>query len=341
MVSPSETLEGILARQGLFPSLVLGMIGSYWSTLQVSEGILPVSLGGKAYLLVNFPLALGRMVLVVLLIHLASRIVVPRKGRWGDLLVLWGYTQVPTIGLTVLALAFLAMTPAVAGTDLASLWLLLAVGAALFLSLWGLILKLQAVRVCYQVEGKRLMMVITLALLFYGAFALLERAFLAERGLVPQKALHAMEPITSPLVLGRRHLSLPFDTLTYHLRSPKRGEVVGFTLPGREGLFPPVPGFWVRSLGRVIGLPGEKVEVREGRVFLNDQPLAEPYLVGPLVLTTPPITIPPDHFFILGDNRGVPLEEYGGGVIPGGRIRGRLTEVGRMKWHLTLGKWPW
>lgn len=341
MVNPSEVLEGILTRQGLWLSLVLGTMGYYRATLQLSETILPVSLGGKAYFLVNFPLALGRMALVVLLIHLASRIIVGRKGQWRDLLSLWGYTQLPAIALTVLAVVFFALTPVASRTDLGNAWLLFSAGIALFLSLWGLILKLQALKVCYAVDGRRLVMVIALALLFYGSFALLERAFLDEGGLVPQKALHAMEPTPSPLMPGRRNLSLPFDTLTYHVKSPKRQEVVGFVHPGREGLFLLTPGFRMRFLGRIVGLPGEKVEVKEGRVYINDRPLAEPYLIGPLTLDLPPVKVPPDHFFILGDHRGIPLEEYGGGIVPRQRIRGRLTDVGRMKWRLAMGRWQW
>jgi hypothetical protein len=43
----------------------------------------------------------------------------------------------------------------------------------------------------------------------------------------------------------------------------------------------------------------------------------------------------------LGDDRSLPPPEYGGGVIPQQRIRGRLTDVGRMKWRFLVGQWQW
>lgn len=341
MVNPSEVLEGILARQSLALSLALGMISYYWRTLQISEVILPSSLGGWASFLLNFPLALGWMALIVLLIHLAARMVGPGKGRWGDLLSLWGYTQLPAIVLIGLGAAFFATAPMAPWVELGIAWLIPIVGLVLVLSLWGLILKIQALKVCYDVHGKRLLSVIGLAVLLYGSVAWLEMTFLDEQGLVPQQAFHAMEPSISPVRLGRKNISLPFERLTYRLRSPRRQEIVGFVLPGREGLLPFTPGFRVRYLGRIAGLPGEKVEVREGRVLINDQPLAEPYLVGRPAIDVPPTRVPSGHFFILGDNRSLPPAAYGGGIVPEGRIRGRMTNVGRMKWQLMVGNWPW
>ena len=61
-------------------------------------------------------------------------------------------------------------------------------------------------------------------------------------------------------------------------------------------------GFRLRFLGRIVGLPGETVEVRHGRVFLNDRELIEPYLKGSLTLNMPSIKLPAGHFLILGDD---------------------------------------
>lgn len=169
VVNPSEALEGILARRGLGLSLTLGVVGYYWRTLQISEAIFPPSLGGRAYFLLNFPLALGWTALIVFLIHLAYRMVGRGKGRWGDLLLLWGYTQLPFITLTALATAFLLLAPPTLSIDLGIAWALFGLGVVLLLSLWNLILKFQAIKVCYDLSGKRLWAVIALSLLFYGA----------------------------------------------------------------------------------------------------------------------------------------------------------------------------
>ncbi len=54
---------------------------------------------------------------------------------------------------------------------------------------------------------------------------------------------------------------------------------------------------------RVIGLPGDLVEIRDGQVFLNGDPLYEPYLDDRTTGTYGPTTVPPLHIFVLGDNR--------------------------------------
>lgn len=341
VVNPSEALEGILARRGLGLSLALGTVGYYWRTLQISEAVFPPSLGGRAYFLLNFPLALGWTALIVSLIHLAYRMVGRGKGRWGDLLSLWGYTQLPLITLIVLAAAFLLLAPPIPSIDLGIAWVLFGLGVVLLLSLWNLILKFQAIKVCYDLSGKRLWAVIALALLFYGALSWAETTFVSERGLVPQKALRAMEPAVVPFTPGRRQVLLPFEKLTYLLRGPEKGEIVGFVPSKQEGLSPFTLGSRVRSIGRVVGMPGEVVELRKGRLALNGRLQNEPYLTKSGNVDFPPTEVPPGHFFIVGDNREVPLEEYGGGIVPERRIRGRMTDVGRIKWGFLLGKWRW
>ena len=338
---PSEALEGILARRGFVVSLLLGGLGYYWSTLQISELLTPSPPGEGAYYLVNFPVALGRMVVTVTLIHLACRLVVRRSGGWWALLSIWGYAQVPAIALSTLAVSSFASAPPVGRAEVWILWLLLVVGLALLLSLWGLILRLQTIRICYHVEGRPLVACIALALAFSGACAWLEKMLLDDRGLVPSTALHAMGADTSSVSLGRKNLALPFDILTYRLRRPARGEVVGLLPSGRDGGFPLVQSFWPRSVGRIVGLPGEKVEVQDGHLLVDDRPVSEPYRRGPLAISVPPATVPAEHFFVLGDNRGVGVETYGGGIVPQGVIRGRLTNVGRLKWWLAVGTWLW
>ena len=340
-IHPTEILEEILTEHRFIPSLALGMISYYWSTLQISEILLPPAMGGRAYFLVNFPVSIGRMALTVLLVHLACRLVVRTGEKWWDLLTVWGYTQLPGIVLTALAGVFLATVSVSSETEVGILWMLIIAGIAFFLALWGLILKLQALKVCYGLNGKRLLGVIVLALMLSGSVAWVERSFLAERGFVPPRALAAMALNAGLSPAGRRNFPLPFDTLTYHIRSPRRGEIVGLLPPGREGLMALMPVLRLRFLGRIVGLPGETVEVRQGRVFIDTQQLSEPYLRGTLAIDMPPTKLSAGHFFILGDDRSLPPADYGGGVVPRQRIHGRLTDVGRMKWRLLVNQWQW
>ncbi len=341
VVRPAEILAEILTEHRFIPSLALGMASYYWSTLQISEILLPPAIGGRAYFLVNFPVSMGRMALTVVLIHLACQLIRRTGEKWWDLLTVWGYTQLPGIVLTMLAGVFLATVSVTSETEVGIAWLLIIAGIAFFLSLWGLILKLQALEVCYGLDGRRLLGAIMLALTLSGSLAWVERSFLAERGFVPPRALDAMALNARLWPVGRRNFALPFDTLAYHLRSPRRGEIVGFLPPGRQGPVALVPGFWLRFLGRIVGLPGETVEVRQGRVFIDAQELSEPYLNGALAINLPPTKLPAGQFFILGDDRSLPPADYGGGIVPQQRIRGRLTDVGRMKWRLLANQWQW
>ncbi len=114
-----------------------------------------------------------------------------------------------------------------------------------------------------------------------------------------------------------------------------RGIVVVYEMPKTERTL---------SVKRVIGLPGETVEIRSRRVFINGQPLAEPYAFiawvplepysgSPVPETTlrrrddlPPLVIPEDAFFLLGDNRDSSWDSRFHGAVPRSSIRGRVVD---------------
>ena len=341
ITNPRDTLEGILARQTLILSMVLGAAGYYWRTLQISELLFAPAGGMVAFLAANCLIALGWMLLLVFLIHLACRLVGHKKGRWRDLFLVWGYTQVPTITVTVVTVAFFALVPRMWERSFEIAWGAPALAVTLLLSLWGLILKLQAIKISYDLSGWRLIQTIVVALVLYGIVASVEFIFLAERALVPENALRAMTPTVDPLRWRQNYVSLPFDKLTYRMRSARRGEIVGFVPPGRTGFPAEIRGDRVRFIGRVVGMPGDEVEVRKGRVYLNGRPYDEPYRVGEIDGDIAPTQVLAGHYFILGDNRGIPPEEYHGGLISEATLRGRLTDVGRTKWELLIGKGRW
>jgi signal peptidase I len=343
IVRPAEVFEGILARHQLPLSLSLGTLSYYVHTLQISELLLPRRVGGSGYLLLNLPIALGRMLLTVCLIHLAAGIVARGVGRWRDLLTLWGYVQLPHIGLTILAVVLFATTPRATNMDEDILRIGLLGGIVLALFLWGLILKLQALKTCYQIHGGRLLAVIVGALVLIGIVGGLEGKFLYERGFVSQPSLTAMGPRTITDAIGRKNLVLPFDTLTYHLRDPAPGEIVGFIFQGQGEWRRWITDWRRRSVGRIVGVAGDAVEVRHGQLFINGQADSEPYRHGAMAtgLDLSLTIVPSGHVFILGDHRAIPLDSYGGGVVPRRAVRGRLTDIGRLKWRLVVGTWLW
>jgi signal peptidase I len=307
----------------------------------VSELLLAPVLGVGAAFALNCLVAVGWMALLVSLVHLACRVTRHDRGHWTDLFVLWGYTQVPAVILAVLTVAFLGLVPPAWRAELGVAWAALAVAVAVLLSLWGMILKLQAIRISYDLSGQKLLRVIVLAFALYGVVAWAEVAFVADRGLVPFRAVRAMAPAVQPFHVRWRAVSLPFDKLTYHLRQPARGEIVGFAPPESRERRPAIFGPRVRFVGRVVGMPGDEVEIRGGQVYLAGRPYGEPYRLGGADRHVAPTKVPPGFYFVLGDNRDVPLAAYHGGLVAEARLRGRLTDVGRLKWEFLLGKGIW
>lgn len=104
-----------------------------------------------------------------------------------------------------------------------------------------------------------------------------------------------------------------FDT--WELDAWKRGEVIVFQ--------PPEDGNSIPFIKRVIGLPGETVEVKNGRVYINGQALTEPYTAEPPGYTMAAITVPADHYFVLGDNRNNANDSHTGWTVPGENILGK------------------
>ena len=107
------------------------------------------------------------------------------------------------------------------------------------------------------------------------------------------------------------------NKLSYDLHGVHRGDIVVFESPKGEGQIKDL-------IKRVIGLPGERVEARDGKILINGQPIDESYL-GPGITTGPlePQTVPPGHYFVMGDNRGNSKDSRFFGPIPKSLIVGR------------------
>ena len=100
------------------------------------------------------------------------------------------------------------------------------------------------------------------------------------------------------------------NKLAYDLEGPERGDIVLFRSP--DGGEDPL-------IKRVVGLPGDEVAVRHDRLFVNGEPQREPYvndeyrkLQGPYG----PRTVPEDHVFVMGDNRGNSQDSRVFGPVP-------------------------
>ena len=90
----------------------------------------------------------------------------------------------------------------------------------------------------------------------------------------------------------------------------KRGDVVAFWFPDKPS---------VTYFKRLVGMPGETVEIREGAVFINGRRLDEPYLDATLNRasdTLRPVYVKPHYYYVLGDNRDNSSDSRHWGLVP-------------------------
>jgi signal peptidase I len=113
------------------------------------------------------------------------------------------------------------------------------------------------------------------------------------------------------------------NQLAYFFHEPQRGDVVGIIGPhleeGRKIFH--TPG--VMYLKRVVGLPGETISFSGGTLFVNGQPLAEPYLKNPCDWTVAAVSNEPGQYYVVGDNRSMPPQDHSHGRIERGQIIGK------------------
>lgn len=105
----------------------------------------------------------------------------------------------------------------------------------------------------------------------------------------------------------------------YHLRDPQRGDIVVFSHPLFRDL----------TVKRVIGLPGELVEERDGKIYVNHRALDEPYLAqsastAAYSLSNTQWRVPPRCYFVMGDNRAVSTDSRSFGPVPREDIIGEV-----------------
>ncbi|MGD1938759.1 MAG: signal peptidase I [Cyanophyceae cyanobacterium] len=176
------------------------------------------------------------------------------------------------------------------------------------------------------------------------------RTYIAEARYIPSESMLPTLEVNDRLIV---------EKLGYRFSSPKRGDVVVFEptdeLRDRD--------FKDAMIKRVIGLPGERVQLRDGRIFINGRPLTEAYIGDERHLTqsmvagkkagrnilpltfdsgeqrtevnvcgldekpflTGPIVVPENSYLVLGDNRNRSYDSRCWGVVPGDRIIGQAV----------------
>jgi signal peptidase I len=164
------------------------------------------------------------------------------------------------------------------------------------------------------------------------AAALLVAFFVLDRTFLLVSVTASGEPSNAPTIACGTHVLA--EGVTYHIRDPRRGEMVAFHASGTaDG--PITPDAHARQLTvvrRVVGVPGDQVLGRAGRVYVNGVKIDD-------IATAPfkRVDLGSDEYFVLGDNRSASQDSRAFGPVPRNAIFGRvfmaywpLSDFGRL-----------
>jgi signal peptidase I len=140
------------------------------------------------------------------------------------------------------------------------------------------------------------------------------RHFVAEARYIPSESMLPTLEVNDRLIV---------EKVSYHFNDPQRGDIVVFWPNDR--LKQENPSLKDAFIKRVIGLPGDTIEVREGTVYVNGQPLEENYIAAEPDYQWGPETVPADSYLVLGDNRNNSYDSHFWGYVPRENIIGRAV----------------
>jgi signal peptidase I len=104
------------------------------------------------------------------------------------------------------------------------------------------------------------------------------------------------------------------NRLAYWRSSPERGDIVALSLAGRRVLY----------IKRIIGMPGDRVRISAGVVYVNDEVLNEPYARRRDDWNVPETELAEDEYLMIGDNRRMPMRQHDFGKARRERIVGEV-----------------
>lgn len=139
------------------------------------------------------------------------------------------------------------------------------------------------------------------------------RTFVAEARYIPSGSMEPTLEINDRLVV---------EKISYHLNPPQQGDIVVFWPP--DNLFPEGKRRDA-FIKRIIGLPGDTVQIADGSVFVNGILLEEDYIKAPPNYAWGPETVPPNSYLVLGDNRNNSQDSHVWGFVPAENIIGKAV----------------
>jgi signal peptidase I len=149
--------------------------------------------------------------------------------------------------------------------------------------------------------------IVTASLVSFGI-----RTFAAEPRFIPSSSMEPTLQIDDHLII---------DKISYHLQAPKRGDMVVFSPTANLQK----EHFKDAFIKRIIGLPGDKVEIKSGKVYINNRALTENYIKEKPKYEYGPISVPSERYLVLGDNRNNSYDSHYWGFVPRENLIGKAT----------------
>ncbi len=138
--------------------------------------------------------------------------------------------------------------------------------------------------------------------------ALIIRAFFLQVFWIPSSSMEPTLDIQDRIVVNK---------VVYHFREPRRQEIVVFRQASQQEKEPKKD-----LIKRVMGLPGETLEIKDGIVYINGKEIEEDHPLNRDFSNFGPVDIPRDSYFVLGDNRPASADSRYWGFLPGKNIIG-------------------
>jgi signal peptidase I len=199
------------------------------------------------------------------------------------------------------------------------------------------------------------------AILLAVLLALLIRSFVVQAFKIPSGSMLDTLLVGDHLLVTKfaYDVKIPLTGAVIELDEPERGDIVVFLFGQDVPVFTEEPARWLQCslpgladeacpqdfIKRVVGLPGDIVEIRRKRVLVNGRELDEPYVQfrdATLRNVQPrdrlgPLKVPEGKYFVLGDNRDESLDSRFWGFVDRERIKGKAW---RIYWSWEAGKGP-
>jgi signal peptidase I len=139
--------------------------------------------------------------------------------------------------------------------------------------------------------AKEILIVVIIAIII----AVLIKSFIIDSRVIPTSSMVPTIEVNDRVIMWR--LAYSFDN------EPSRGDIIVFEAPVE--LNQPTD-----LIKRIIGLPGETVEIKNSLVYINDEPLSEDYLNALPNYVYEKVTVPENSYFIMGDNRNNSVDSH-------------------------------